>query len=147
MNVLKALYLAVARTYSSGDEAELQANENGHLKVVQQETNNYIDETNGKAVVENRNTAFAAITAQGSLKTGAGFIHTLHIAPLTATPTAGLLKIRDATADGTGTILYQEWVFATTPGHTIILDTEVETGVYADFDATLANISISGSGR
>lgn len=63
------------------------------------------------------------------------------IAPLTATPTAGLLTIYDATSE-TGTVLYKEWVFATTPGHTIELECICRNGIYVGFDATLANVGV-----
>ncbi len=84
------------------------------------------------------------LTADGQVKGAAGFIHAVEIAPLTATPTAGLLTIYDSLTE-TGTILYSEWVFATTPGHSIILDKSFGTACYIGFDGTLANVQISGS--
>lgn len=67
-------------------------------------------------------------------------VHTISIAPTTATPTAGLLSVYDSTTE-TGTVIYSEWVFATTPGHTIILDSEAYAGIFVGYDATLANVS------
>ena len=67
-------------------------------------------------------------------------LHTVSIAPTTATPTAGLLTIYDSAAES-GNIVYSEWVFATTEGHTIILDVDCYTGIYVSYDATLANVS------
>ncbi|MFA9201039.1 MAG: hypothetical protein ACEQR8_07620, partial [Cypionkella sp.] len=58
-------------------------------------------------------------TADGQVKATAGFIHTVSIAPTTATPTAGLLSIYDNAAE-TGTVVFSEWVFATTQGHSIV---------------------------
>jgi hypothetical protein len=43
----------------------------------------------------------------------------------------------------TGTVVYSEWVFATTPGHTITLDVFCDNGIYVGFDATLANVSVT----
>jgi len=80
------------------------------------------------------------VTADGLVKTGIGKLHTICIAPTTATPTAGLLTVYDSTTE-TGTIIYSEWVFATTPGHSIDLDCEIYAGIYVGFDGTLANVS------
>jgi hypothetical protein len=78
-------------------------------------------------------------TADALVKTGGGKLHTISIAPTTATPTAGLLSIYDNTAES-GTVIYSEWVFATTPGHTIILDCDVYTGIYVGYN-TVTNVS------
>lgn len=67
-------------------------------------------------------------------------LHTITVAPTTATPTAGLLTVYDSTSE-TGTAVYSEWVFATTPGHTITLDCDIGTGIYVGYDGTLANVS------
>lgn len=67
-------------------------------------------------------------------------LHTITIAPTTATPTAGLLSVYDSTTE-TGTVVYSEWVFATTIGHTITLDCDIMAGIYVGFDAALANAS------
>lgn len=79
-------------------------------------------------------------TADGQVKASAGFIHTVSIAPITATPTAGLLSIYDSTAES-GTVVFSEWVFATTPGHTIVLDVFCDNGIYVSYDGTLDNVS------
>lgn len=81
-------------------------------------------------------------TADASIKGSAGFIHSISIAPLTATPTAGLLTVYDNTAES-GTVVYAEWVFATTPGHTVILDLPCGTGIFVGFDGTLANVQVT----
>lgn len=84
-------------------------------------------------------------TTEGTAFTGITNLHTVSIAPLTATPTAGLLTIYDNTSES-GTVIYSEWVFATTPGHTIILDCLCRTGVFVGFDGTLANVSVTCTG-
>lgn len=86
------------------------------------------------------------VTADGLVRTGAGTLHTISIAPTTATPTAGLLTVYDAVAES-GTAIFSEWVFATTPGHTIILDCNVSTGIYVGYDATLTNASCTVTHR
>lgn len=78
-------------------------------------------------------------TADTQIAAASGFVHTVTISPLTATPTAGLLTIYDNTAES-GTVLYSEWIFATTVGHTVTLDIPASTGIYVGFDATLANV-------
>lgn len=69
-------------------------------------------------------------------------LHTVSIAPTTATPTAGLVTIYDNTA-GSGTAVFSEWVFATTVGHTIILDCDMRIGIRVEYDGTLANASVT----
>jgi hypothetical protein len=84
--------------------------------------------------------SYSRKTADGQVKGGSGVLHSVTIAPTTATPTAGLLSVYDSTSE-TGTVVYSEWVFATTPGHTVILDVVCDTGIYVGFDGTLANVS------
>lgn len=81
-------------------------------------------------------------TADGQVKASAGFIHSISVAGLTATPTAGLMTVYDSTAES-GTVIYSEWVFATVVGHTIALDVSAATGIYVGFDATLANAQVT----
>lgn len=95
---------------------------------------------------ENGPYLYSRATGDTQVKASAGFIHSVSIAPLTATPTAGLLTIYDNTAES-GTIIYSEWIFATTPGHSILLDVPTTTGIYVGFDATLANVQASVSYR
>lgn len=87
---------------------------------------------------------YTRVTADGQVSTNASGapvrLHTISIAPTTATPTAGLLSIYDSASE-TGTVIYSEWVFATTEGHTIVLDVDCYTGIYVGFDGTLANVS------
>lgn len=80
-------------------------------------------------------------TADGQVKATAGFVHAVSIAPTTATPTAGLIAIYDNPAE-TGNIVYSEWIFATTPGHTIILDVECPNGIYVSY-TTVDNVSVT----
>ena len=85
---------------------------------------------------------FIRRTTEGVARTGKGVCHTVSISPLTATPTAGLLTIYDSTTEA-GTAIYSEWVFATTPGHTILLDCIVRNGIFVGFDGTLDKISVT----
>ncbi len=100
----------------------------------------------GAALIESGPYSVTRVTADGQIKGSAGFVHTISIAPTTATPTAGLLTVYNSLSE-TGTILYSEWIFATTPGHTITLDAVAGTGIYVGFDGTLANVSCSVSFR
>jgi hypothetical protein len=79
------------------------------------------------------------VTADALVKTGGGKLHTISIAPTTATPTAGLLSVYDSLTES-GTILFSEWVFASTPGHTITLDCDIYTGIYVGYN-TVTNVS------
>ena len=85
---------------------------------------------------------FIRHTTEGVARTGKGVCHTVSISPLKATPTAGLLTIYDSTTEA-GTAIYSEWVFATTPGHTILLDCIVRNGIFVGFDGTLRDIAVT----
>lgn len=93
-------------------------------------------------LTENGPYQLGRVTADGQIKGSAGFIHTVSIAPLTATPTAGLLTIYNSLTE-TGTVVYSEWIFATTPGHTITLDIPCSTGIFVGFDGALANVQVT----
>lgn len=84
---------------------------------------------------------YGRVTADGQIRAGAGRLHTINIAPTTAAPTAGLLTVYDSLTE-TGTVIYSEWIFATTPGHSILLDANYGTGIYVGYDGTLANVSV-----
>ena len=88
---------------------------------------------------------YTRVTADALVKTGGGKLHTITIAPTTATPTAGLLTVYDNTAES-GTAIYSEWVFATTPGHTITLDCNVSNGIYVGYN-TVTNVSCTVTHR
>ncbi len=90
--------------------------------------------------------SYSRKTADGQVMAAAGFVHTISIAPTTASPTAGLVTVYDSLTE-TGTIIYSEWVFATTPGHTVTIDSACATGLYIGYDATLANVSVTASYR
>lgn len=103
------------------------------------------DLTNDVQKIEQRFTV-TRVTADAQIKAGGGFVHSITISPTTATPTAGLLTVYDNTAES-GTIIFSEWVFATTPAHTVFIDATFGTGLYVGYDGTLANVSVSVSWR
>ena len=89
-------------------------------------------------------TRYSRKTADGQVAAKTASLHDVSIPPTPATPTAGLLSIYDSTAES-GTVVYSEWIFASTPGHTINLDVFCDNGIYVGYDATLANVSITVS--
>lgn len=100
----------------------------------------------GSGLVEVGPYSFGRATADTQIKGSAGFVHTISVAPTTATPTAGLVTVYDSTTE-TGTAIYSEWIFATDVGHTITLDVPTTNGIYVGYDATLANASVTVSYR
>lgn len=88
---------------------------------------------------------YTRVTADGLARTGAGKLHTISIAPTTATPTAGLLSVYDSLTEA-NTVIFSEWIFATTPGHTIVLDCNVSTGIYIGYN-TVDNVSVTVTHR
>lgn len=126
-------------------ETEIKNDSGNPIPVREQYAPAYEDNTAGVAKVEHRY-SYGRVTADGQIKSSAGFVHTVTFAPLTATPTAGLVTIYDNTA-GSGTVIYSEWIFATDVGHTILLDVVAATGIYVEYDGTLANIQTTVSFR
>jgi hypothetical protein len=88
---------------------------------------------------------YTRATADALVRTGAGKLHTISIAPTTATPTAGLITVYDSLTEA-NTIIFSEWVFATTPGHTIVLDCDVKVGIYVGYN-TVDNVSVTVTHR
>jgi len=88
---------------------------------------------------------YTRVTADGLVRTGAGKLHTISIAPTTATPTAGLISVYDSLTEA-NTVIFSEWIFATTPGHTIELDCNVSTGIYVGYN-TVDNVSVTVTHR
>lgn len=80
-------------------------------------------------------------TADGQVKSGAGYIHTITIATTTATPVAGLLTVYDSLTE-TGTVLLSVWVLTSMLPTTLTLDIATATGIFIGFDATLAGINV-----
>ncbi len=85
---------------------------------------------------------YTRATADTLVRTGAGKLHTISIAPTTATPTAGLISVYDSLTEA-NTVIFSEWIFATTPGHTIEIEGAFRKGIYVGFDGTLANVSVT----
>lgn len=128
-----------------GDAGAVRITATRFMKVSQGDLISGEDQTVNCIKVEQR-FSYTRVTADTQIKASAGFVHAIHITPTTATPTAGLISIYDNTAES-GTIIYSEWVFATTPGHTIMVNATAGTGIYVGYDATLANVSCTISWR
>lgn len=146
VNTIGAIcYNASPTARTEGQFGPLQGDTAGNLNVNLGTLLAGEDQTVGVMKVEHRYT-YTRVTADTQIKASAGFVHSISIAPTTATPTAGLLTVYDNTAES-GTIIYSEWVFATTVGHTILLDVPAGTGIYVGYDATLANASCTVAWR
>lgn len=104
----------------------------------------YEDNTAGKAVVEHRYTAGRA-TADTLIKTGAGLLHTVNLAP-TGVVTGGVLTLYDNTAES-GTVLWSGAIPTSIAPATLTFDITFATGLYVGFDATLANVQATCSYR
>lgn len=105
------------------------------------------DLTNDVLKTEQRFSYFAPIVADAAIKNGAGFVHTITISQADAAPTAGTIQVRDATAAGAGTVMF-EWNLTTAVFNpfTITLDANFSTGLYIDFTTT-ADVNVQGSYR
>lgn len=138
-------YRASPTTYTDGDVTVTQTDATGNTKVREQFVPQFEDDTAGVAKVEHQY-LYSRKTADGQVKGAAGFIHTVSYAPIAAIPTAGLFAVYDNTA-GSGTPIFSKWVFATDPGDSFVLDVVASTGIYVEFDATLADVQVTVSYR
>lgn len=148
LNVLSmGRYNSSAPTLADGNVIVNQLDVNGNLKATSATLLAGEDLTNNKMVVEHQYTSTGVKTADALIKTGSGFIHTITISQQDAAPTAGTIQIRDATAAGAGTVLF-EWNLTTAVfvPFTVILDVTFGTGLYIDFTTT-ADVNVVGSYR
>jgi len=90
--------------------------------------------------------SFTRLAADGQVKAGAGFLHTLTFACADAAPTAGSITVYDSLTE-TGTVIYSE-TFDTTAfrGFSVVLDVSFSTGLYIGFTTT-ADIGCTVSWR
>lgn len=128
-------YRAAATTYADGDVTVLQSDVNGNTKVTLNTLIAGEDLTNDVQKVEQR-FSYVNLSADGQVKAGAGFLHTLTFAQIDAAPTAGTIIVYDSLTE-TGTIIYSE-TFDTTVfrGYTVTLDVSFATGLYIGFTTT-----------
>lgn len=131
-------YLTTPPVLTNGQHKRLQGDVNGNLKVTLATQLAGEDLTNDVMKVEQRFTTTRA-TADVQIKGSAGFVHAISIAPISATPTAGLLTIYNSLTE-TGTVIYREWITTTTMGHTVMINASASTGIFAGFDGTLAGV-------
>lgn len=121
--------------------AAILTSNNGTFEVM---PSDYIDATNNVAKVEQRFTSSGVITSDTAVKSGAGFLHTITIAPADAAPTAGTITVYDNTTNS-GTKLFEVGVTTTwfAPA-TVMLNTSFATGCYVDFTTTAdVNVVVS----
>lgn len=90
--------------------------------------------------------SYSRKTADGQVKGSAGFLHSVTISPRTASPTPGLVTIYDSTTEA-GSVIYSEWIFANTPGHTVVFDVACLSGIFVGFDGSLDDVQITISFR
>lgn len=90
--------------------------------------------------------SFTRLAADGQVKAGAGFLHTLTFACADAAPTAGSIIVYDSLTE-TGTVIYSE-TFDTTAfrGYSVVLDVSFSTGLYIGFTTT-ADVGCTASYR
>jgi hypothetical protein len=131
-------------TFTDGDRADLQSDINGYLKMREQYAPAYENNTTGRAVVEH-NYTMGRVTADGSIKASAGFVHTVTLSA-TGAVTAGVITLYANTAES-GTVIWSGIAQVAMNPVTILLDVEVATGIYVGYDGTVANVATSVSYR
>lgn len=102
------------------------------------------DLTNDVMKVEGRFSTSGALTTDTAVKSSAGFVHTVTIAPADILPTAGTIDIYDNTS-AAGTKIFSMYVQAAVfYPFTVTLNVACGTGIYVDFTTTAdVNVFIS----
>ena len=103
------------------------------------------DLTNDVLKVEQR-FSYAYLVADGQVKAGAGFLHTVTISPIDAAATAGTIFVYDALTETTPTIFAYTVPASALVPVTVILDVSFATGLYVGFSTT-ADVSVTISYR
>ena len=102
--------------------------------------------TGGALLTELGPYVFGRVTADGQIKNGAGFIHSITISP-NGSVTAGVLTVYNSLTE-TGAIVAQFALPVTTfTPFSVTLDVACSTGIFVGFDASLANVSCTVSYR
>lgn len=125
-------------TGTDGDYTPVGVNRKGTVYTAETLAPVYEDNTLGKAVVEHRYTN-GRVTADGQIKSGAGFIHKVTFAA-TGAVTAGVITIYDSLTE-TGTIIWSGTIQVALNPVTIHLNVPTGTGIYVGYDGTIANVS------
>lgn len=132
-------------SYDDGDRADLQVDVNGNLKVTLATGIAGENWTVNRLFTEENYTYFRK-TADGQIMSGGGYLLSVNIARTGSVATAGVLTIYDSASE-TGTVIYSEYIDTDTKPHTIPIKSNVASGIYVGFDATLAGIQVSGAYR
>lgn len=118
---------------SSGDDWPFNANSSGQASISLLAGE---DQTNGVMKVEHQY-SYCLDDADIVCKASAGFLHTVSCWGEDAAATAGRVQIRDATAAGGGTVVWQhEFDAAIAKPITWVADIVMATGIVIDWDTT-----------
>lgn len=129
---------------TDGDYTPIGVNRKGTVYTAETLAPVYENNTTGKAVVE-ENYTNATVTADGQVKSSAGFIRSITFSA-TGTVTAGLITVYDNTAES-GTVIWSGIVQHTSAPVTIFLGVPTATGIYVGYDGTIANVRTQVSYR
>lgn len=98
------------------------------------------DQTTNRMLTEQRFN-YGRVTADGSIKSGEGFVHTVTFSA-TGAVTAGVITLYDNTAES-GTVIWSGVIQVGLNPTSILLDCVFATGLYVGFDGTIANVAVT----
>ncbi|NHZ84758.1 MAG: hypothetical protein GWP19_02635 [Planctomycetia bacterium] len=141
----KGEYKVITPVLADGQDNNIQLDSSANVKNTLATQIAGEDIANDVLKIEHRY-SYSNVTADTSVKSGAGFLHTLTFAQTDAAPTAGSIIIYDNTAES-GTIIYSE-TFTTDVfrGFTVTIDASFSTGLYVGFTTT-ADVGLTVSYR
>jgi len=139
------VYNASPITLPDGKGADLGLDVNGNTKTNMATRIAGEDLTNDVLKVEQRY-IYTRLTADGQVKSGAGFVHTVTFSP-TGSVTAGVISLYDSLTE-TGTIIFSVSLPVTTfTPFSVHIDSTFATGLFVGYDATVANVQTTVSSR
>jgi len=138
-------YNSATQTYANGDRADMQMDVAGRVITSQGTLISGEDQTNDVLKVEGQ-FLWAYLTADGQVKSSAGFLHTVTFSPTDAAATGGTIILYDQTTEAVP-ILFTYYVPAIVlVPVTVILDVKFSTGLYVGFTTT-ADVCVTVSYR
>lgn len=147
LGVRKATPADLSAGGTDGDYEPFQVDANGAVWISLATLIAGEDLTNNVLKTEQRFTTSGVLTSDTTVKSGAGFLHTVTIAQNDAAPTAGTIDVYDNTTTGSGTKLFT-WTLTTavfTP-FSVVIDASFATGLTVDFTTT-ADVAVFCSYR
>ncbi len=138
--------MEIQQQYSTNEVANATFDSTNNASKVTQATLLAGEDLTNDVLKTEQRFSYAYLVADGQVKAGAGFLHTVTISPIDAAATAGTIFIYDSLTEATPTIFAYTVPAAALVPVTVTLDVSFTTGLYVGFTTT-ADVSVTCSYR